>query len=240
MLTVPMNNQFPRRAQHGRARSRAMLAGLLLAGAGPAASAQFAPPESPLPYTVTVTNAAVSFPLGSIPGSVPRSALGTPGPDGGSANLTGGLGPITSETYSTSAPAGIQFRLDGEILGSVSAGTPLQYLWEVVVEFNGGVVNWSVAGNDSVPGAGLHNVGSNGQLQPGVRTISYVANRTFAGNSTGAGFYGLQLNLNWSAIAAGQSMTITVNRMQIALPAAGPTALAVVSAGVLGVRRRRT
>jgi len=241
MLIGQNHNQSGPRALSGSAWKRAMLAAALVVGTGPAALAQFGPPpEAPSPFALTVTSATVSFPLGTIPVDVNRSAVGTVSSDGTLANLTGGIGPLTSDTYSVSAPAGIQFRLEGGINGTVPAGTPVQYVWEVIVQFDGGGINWSLSGNNSVPGAGLHNVAQNGQLQPGTRTISYTANRVFAGTGTGNGFYNLQLSLNWNSLVTGQTLQITVNRMQIALPAAGPTALAAVGAGLAGLRRRRS
>jgi len=239
MLIGQYHNQSGPRALSGSAWKRAMLAAALVVGTGPAAMAQFGPPP-PSPFALTVTSATVSFPLGNIPAEVNRSAVGTVSPDGTMANLSGGIGPLTSDTYSVSAPGGIQFRLEGGIIGTVPAGTPVQFVWEIIVQFDGGGINWSVTGNDSVPGAGLHNVSQNGQLQPGTRTISYTANRVFAGNGTGNGFYNLQLSLNWNSLFTGQTLQVTVNRMQIALPAAGPTALAAVGAGLAGLRRRRS
>lgn len=228
-------------AQLGSARAIGVLAGAAIGLVGHEASALAVPPPS---YQLTIDAATVSFPMGTIPSGVARSATGSLQSGNQLARYQGLLGPISSSSYSGSAPAGINFKMDGKITGAVAAGDPVSMLWEVVIEFTGGSVAWGLSGNAFAPGAGTQFVSQNGSfLTPSTQTVLVQANRTFGGGGTGAaGFYSMEFAVNWSGFVAGQTLKVTVNRMDIGTSTSVPSPSAIAPAmlaGVFGFSRRR-
>lgn len=233
-------------AHLGSALARMLMAAALGIAIAPAAFAANDPDRSvppPAPPTLTVSSATVSFPLGNIPSNVTRSANASVSEDGKNALFTGGLGPITAEAYSTSAPAGINFRMDGTIVSPVTAGTAMQFGWEVVVEFTGGSVNWGLAGNANVPTAGTQFTSQNGSIQLsnplGPRTVTFTSNRTFVANGSSNGSFSTEFSLSWVGFIAGDSLKVTVNRMYYAIPSPG-VASVFAAAGLMAIPRRRS
>lgn len=228
-------------ARLGRARAMALLAGAAMGSAALEGTAMAVPPPS---YQLTIDAATVSFPMGTIPSGVARGATGSVQSGNQVAHYQGFLGPISASSYVSAAPAGINFRMEGDITGAVAAGDPISMLWEVVIEFTGGSVSWGLSGNAFAPGAGTQFFSQNGSfLTPSTQTVLVQSNRTFGANGTGAaGFYTMEFAVNWSSFVAGQSLKVTVNRMDIGTSASVPSPSAIAPAmlaGVLGIARRR-
>jgi hypothetical protein len=233
-------NQKPA-ARLGSVRAMGLLAGAALGSAALEGTALAVPPPS---YQLTIDAATVSFPMGTIPASVARGATGSLQSGNQVAHYQGLLGPISSSSYVTSAPAGINFRMEGDITGAVAAGDPISMLWEVAIEFTGGSVSWGLSGNAFAPGAGTQFFSQNGSfLTPSSQTVLVQANRTFGGGGTGsAGFYAMEFAVNWSGFVAGQTLKVTVNRMDIGTSTSVPSPSAIAPAmlaGVFGFSRRR-
>lgn len=239
---VSLSNSWSRLVAHlGSARAISLIAGAAVGVVGSESTALAAAPPS---YHVTIDAATVTFPLGTIPSGVARSAVSSLQSGGQVAHYAGLLGPISSSSYASSAPAGVNFKLEGDITGVVAAGDPISMVWEVVIEFTGGSVSWGLSGNAFAPGAGTQFVSQNGNfLTPGTQTVLVQANRNFGGGGTGAaGFYTMEFAVNWSSFTAGQTMKISVNRMDIGTSTSVPSPSAVAPAmlvGVLGFARRR-
>ncbi len=229
-------------AQLGSARTLGVLAGAVMGLVGHEAVAMAVPPPS---YQFTIDAASVSFPMGTIPSGVARSATASLQNGNQTAHYQGFLGPISSSSYVSSAPAGINFRMEGDITGSISPGDTISMLWEVQITFTGGSVAWGLSGNAFAPGAGTQFVSQNGSfLTPSTQTVLVQANRAFGGTGSGStGFYAMEFAVNWSSFVAGQSLSVTVNRMDIGTSTSvvpSPSAIApAMLAGVFGFSRRR-
>lgn len=228
-------------AHLGSARAVGALAGAIVGMTGLEAMALAVPPPS---YQLTIDAATVSFPMGTIPAGVARSASGSLAAGNQHAHYQGFLGPISAASYVSSAPAGINFRFEGDITGPVSVGDTVSMLWEVQIEFTGGSVAWGLSGNAFAPGAGTHFVSQNGTfLTPSTQTVLVQANRTFGNNGNGAaGFWTMEFAVNWSSFVGGNSLRVTVNRMDIGTTTSVPSPSAIAPAmlaGVFGFSRRR-